>query len=387
MRLAIYAHPFDLEALGDHGGLARLRDLGFAEVALATSYHDGRWLMPWHPGGRVRFLEDGAVHFRPTSDYGELEPLESGFVPPQGPSPLEMLCAAALDHDLGVRAWTVFTHNSRLGGLHPELCVQNALGDRYLYALCPSQPAVQRYVQCLAQDLGAQPGLGALEFEAFGWMGWKHSSHHDKASFAPRGWLDRALSLCLCPACQERIDAAGGDTVAVRAWAAGLIRDAVERGDAMDPQVSCDAAMATALLEPVMQARAGTMREVFTACCKRMAPGVRRAVQVHPDAGFTGSQLAAPLAAATAPQEVVITAYGEGPAAIEALLAHPGMAAFTKVDKRLSIWPKAPQCNGDEDLMKIRRAAEQHGVQTIAIYHLGLLPWRTIERAAKILCA
>ena len=59
MHLAIYAHPFDLDALRGIGGLARLRDLGFAEVAMATSYHDGRWLTPWHPAGRVRFLEDG----------------------------------------------------------------------------------------------------------------------------------------------------------------------------------------------------------------------------------------------------------------------------------------------------------------------------------------
>jgi hypothetical protein len=28
MRLALYAHPFDLEALRSSGGLARIRDLG-----------------------------------------------------------------------------------------------------------------------------------------------------------------------------------------------------------------------------------------------------------------------------------------------------------------------------------------------------------------------
>ncbi|MFM1873406.1 MAG: hypothetical protein RL398_2828, partial [Planctomycetota bacterium] len=41
MQLAIYAHPFDLAALAAHGGLRRLADLGVAEVAMATSYHDG----------------------------------------------------------------------------------------------------------------------------------------------------------------------------------------------------------------------------------------------------------------------------------------------------------------------------------------------------------
>lgn len=387
MRLAIYAHPFDLEGLSDHGGLGRLRQLGFAEIALATSYHDGRWLTPWNAGGRVRFLEDGAVHFRPSADYGVLQPLPSGFVPPIGPSPLETLCAAALDHDLSVRAWTVFNHNSRLGVQHPELCVQNAFGDRYLYALCPAQPAVQRYVQCLVQDLGNQPGLAAIEFEALGWMGYKHSSHHDKASFAPKGWLDRALSLCLCPSCSERIGAAGGDADAVRTWAQQLIAASVEHGDAMAPQVECDAKQATQLLEPVMQARAGVLRELFLACCKRLPGTMRRAMQVHPDAAFTGSQLPAPQAAATAPHEVVITAYGEGPDAIAAALAHPGMQVLAGTPRRLSIWPKAPQFTADEDLVKIRELTQQHEVQCIAIYHLGLLPWRTIERVARILGA
>ena len=61
MDLALYLHPFDLRALRDRGGLARLRDLGFGEVSIATSYHDGRWLTPWNPQRRVRFLEDGCV--------------------------------------------------------------------------------------------------------------------------------------------------------------------------------------------------------------------------------------------------------------------------------------------------------------------------------------
>jgi hypothetical protein len=35
--------------------------------------------------------------------------------------------------------------------------------------------------------------------------------------------------------------------------------------------------------------------------------------------------------------------------------------------------------------MKTRAACEARGVDSIAVYHLGLLPWRTVERVAKIL--
>jgi methylmalonyl-CoA mutase cobalamin-binding subunit len=51
------------------------------------------------------------------------------------------------------------------------------------------------------------------------------------------------------------------------------------------------------------------------------------------------------------------------------------------------IWPKAPQFTGDEDLVKLRDACRRSGVGAIAVYHLGLLPWRTIERVAKMLRA
>jgi hypothetical protein len=235
MHLALYAHPFDLAALAPHGGLPRLRALGFAELVVATSYHDGRWLMPWHPEGMVRFLEDGTVHYRPGRDYGRLVPQPSSLVPATGPSPLASWCAAAPAAGIAVRAWTVFTHNSRLGERHPELCVQNAFGDAYRYALCPAQPAVQQYVTTMVADLASQPGLGSIELEALGQMGWKHSSHHDKASFTPSGLLDAALSACCCSACAATQRRLGHDPVAVKAAVRTLLEQQLRDGDAMAP--------------------------------------------------------------------------------------------------------------------------------------------------------
>lgn len=385
MQLAIYAHPFDLDALAGHGGLARLAELGFGEVALATSYHDGRWLMPWHPHGGVRFLEDGTVHFRPQAAYGTLQPLPSSHVPPSGPSPLESLCAAAPAAGLAVRAWTVFGHNSRLGTLQPQWCVQNTLGDRYPYSLCPAWPAVAAYHAALAQDLGRHQGLAAIEFEAFGWLGHKHSSHHDKASFSPKGALDAALSLCVCDACGEWIGKHGGDVHAVRAWGRRLFDELVQQGDSLAPDLRPLHADEVQLLTPVLAARAALVADRFAAASTRLPAGLRRALQVHPEPWFTGSQCAGPQAAACAADEVVVTAYGEGPDAIDKLLQHPGMAAFASTPKRLSVWPKAPQFSRDEDLVKLAELAERHGIATLAVYHLGLLPWRTVERVARLL--
>src|SRR5262245_29642419 len=202
MHLAIYAHPWDLRALQDRGGLQRLRDLGYSEVALAVSYHAGRWLTPWHPDGMVRFLEDGTVHYRPSGDYGLLQPRVSSEVPSSGPSPLETLCEQARRAGMRARAWAVCTHNTRLGELHPECCVENAFGDRYRYALCPANADVQQYVTAMTRDVAAQGGLHAVEFEAMGGMGHRHNSHHDKSSFAPDAYSDLLLSTCFCAACR-----------------------------------------------------------------------------------------------------------------------------------------------------------------------------------------
>lgn len=396
MRLCLYLHPFDLRALAGHGGLRRVRDLGFDEVAIAASYHDGRWLMPWHPEGRVRFLEDGTVHFRPRADYGALRPQPSAEVPANGPSPLERLCAEASAAGLQARAWTVFTHNSRLGALRPDLCVQNACGDVYPYALCPSQPEVQRHIAALAHDVGAHDGLQTIELEALGQMGWKHSSHHDKASFAPGGLLDAALSACFCAACRTQTAAAGHDPQAAATAARGYVERALADGDALapgkHPASAAEAATAgvdIAWLDAVLAGRAATVR-ALAALVAKAAPKVARAVQVHPQPWFTGSQLAADAAAAfPASDERVVTAYGEGADAIGRMLAAAPIQAARGAGAplRVCMWPKAPQFTGDEDLIKLRDTCRLHGVGAIAVYHLGLLPWRTVERVAKMLRA
>jgi hypothetical protein len=396
MRLCLYLHPFDLRALAGHGGLKRLRDLGFAEVAIAASYHDGRWLMPWHGDGRVRFLEDGTLHFRPRADYGALRPQASSEVPSAGPSPLERLGAEAAAAGLAARAWTIGLHNSRLGEARPDLCVQNAFGDRYGYALCPAQPAAQQHAVALARDVAAHAGLQTIELEAFGQMGWKHSSHHDKASFAPSGLLDAALSACFCPACAAQMQALGHDAAAARAAAAAYIEQHVGGGDAMAPHKHPgSAAEAQALgvdlgwLDAVLATRAATARALAAQLVAATA-GVARAVQVHPHPWFTGSQLAADAAAAfPAGDERVVTAYGDGPDAIGRMLAAASIQAARRAGSplRVCVWPKAPQFAADEDLVKLRDLCASHGVGALAVYHLGLLPWRTIERVAKMLRA
>ena len=128
------------------------------------------------------------------------------------------------------------------------------------------------------------------------------------------------------------------------------------------------------------------------AATARPAAGVgqapRLALQVHPNEHFHGSQ--APASAryglALGPRaEVVLTCYGNGPDAIGKALSALPRPAGGDCALRLCIHPKAPEFQSDDDLRRVRALCEQHGVAAISIYHLGLLPWRTIERAAAIL--
>jgi hypothetical protein len=392
MQLALYVHPFDLRALDAHGGLARLRDLGFGELSMATSYHDGRWLTPWNPERRVRFLEDGCVHFRPDGDYGELQPVPSSEVPTDGPSPLQRLCTDAGEAGLQVRAWTVFGHNTPFGLRAPQLSVANAHGDRYPYALCPAQPAVRAYHTQLVRELAAHEGVGTIELEALGQMGIQHSSHHDKKSFSPKGLLAFALSACFCDACMVLHRELGQDGEAHRQQVRAFVDAMTTDADAMAPPSPPDD---DAALDEAQRAWVDAVIAVRARSVQRMAEAVvaasgdvARAVQVHPDRWFTGSQLSAASAEAfPATDQRVFTCYGENPEQIAALLEHDGARATAGSPRRLCIWPKAPQFTSDEDLVKTKALCAEHGIDSIAVYHLGLLPWRTVERVAKILGA
>lgn len=392
MQVALYVHPFDLAVLDDHGGLARLRELGVGELSMATSYHDGRWLTPWHPERRVRFLEDGCVHFRPSSDYGRLQPRTSSEVPPDGPSPLTSLCAAAAAAGLKTRAWTVFGHNTRLGLVAPELTVENAFGDHYPYALCPAQPDVQQYHRALVADLAGHEGLGSIELEALGQMGIAHSSHHDKTSFKPSGLYAFALSACFCSACLQLHHELGHDGEAVRAEVRALITACTTDADAMAPVKvpNSDAeldAKQRQWVDAVVAVRHRAVAQLANAVTTATS-SCARAVQVHPDRWFTGSQLSQASAAAFASgDERVLTCYGDGPDGIAKVLQQVAANRPGGQPLRLSLWPKAPLFAGDDDLQRIRQLGEEHNIATIGIYHLGLLPWRTIERTAKAFSA
>lgn len=204
MGAALYAYPWNFHDLD--ADVAHVRGLGADEISLAVSYHAGKFIHPGDPKARVYFPEDGTIYFCPRKAYGGLAPQVSQLTQAR-----DILAELCLRSDIGVNAWTVLNHNTRLGMMRRDLCAQNAFGDIYPYSLCPSQPEVRAYGITLCADIADNYPVRSLLLESPGWLTYAHGFHHEFAQVAPDQGLERLLGLCFCAACKSGAKAAGID--------------------------------------------------------------------------------------------------------------------------------------------------------------------------------
>jgi hypothetical protein len=209
---AIYAYAWDLAegALADTVG--RFKSLGLNTVTLAGSYHAGKFIRPKGIGGKVYFPEDGTVYFRADSKrYGRIKPVANSLNADR--DLFRELTAAGI----AVNAWMVLLHNTRLGEAYPDVTVENAFGDRYVYSLCPSSRDAREYAVALCRDISeAYPVLG-ISTETPGFLPYGHGFHHEFALMKQNRWFDNHLGLCFCAHCRAGARSAGIDVEGLRA--------------------------------------------------------------------------------------------------------------------------------------------------------------------------
>ena len=230
MTRSIWMGPWDLEHRDPDEVLDELQGIGLNAASLAMSYHGGRMVLPRHPSRFVYELHPGAVYFEPESSrYERLRPAVS---------PLSTITAkflrAAARRNFPVSAWTVLCHYDDLGMLYPECCIENAFGDRYTYALCPSHPDVQTYIMALCADVANFPGVAGLDVEALSFMGYEHQSLHDKRGVTLDHEQISLLSLCFCEHCRKEM---GTGAEAMRQG----IRMSIQTGETTDWSIVLDA--------------------------------------------------------------------------------------------------------------------------------------------------
>lgn len=197
---SLYTYAWDIADIGVSAFVEQVLAMGIRDICLATSYHAGKFIRPHaQQAPRVIFPEDGVVYFEPHhAQYGQLQAQAHS-----DPALRAVLGDLIADGRLRVHGWTVLLHNSRLGRLYPELCSQNAFGDRYIYSLCPMQDAVFDYAIHLCRDLSSHYALASLVLETPGWLPYGHGYHHEFAQIALSTEADQLLGLCFCDACKH----------------------------------------------------------------------------------------------------------------------------------------------------------------------------------------
>ena len=294
--------------------------------------------------------------------------------------------ASAAARRLRVSAWTIGTHNSRLGRSHPECTIRNAFGDRYSYALCPANPSVRAYLVALCAEAADVCQPAALELEAFGFMGYAHRSHHDKIAFR----LDRAheflLSLCTCTACEACYRAHDIDPERV----GGIARQALSRyfENGGPPSADSPAAVHEFLinlfgatsLQGLVRARQDVVSSLVGDVRAAVPSSVALRMMAAPSPYVTGAAAGLELSAIAPYLDAVIvdlftSSLDEMRRLLGAARASGGKKSRIFANVRAH-WPDSE--SGDEFVAKIDGLL-QDGIEGLRFYHYGLIPRANLD--------
>lgn len=372
-RHTMYLYAWDLRDEGTAAVAHRLRGTGIDSVALATSYHAGKFLRPHAPGGKVYFPEDGTVYFEPRPErYRRLMPKRARLA--EGYDALAELSRHA--PDLEVTAWTVGLHNTRLGEAAPDLAVETVYGDRLVNALCPAQPEVRHYLTALCTDTAAQPNVSEIALETPGWQAFRHGHHHEFELIDLPDRVQVMLGTCFCPACHAGAAAAGLDIGPLaRATIAELDRF-FETGavPAADPET-----------EPDWQALHGWRTATVTGLVAEIRDAMPRDVRLAvipttqtPNSlcWIEGSDLAG---LAEAADRLEVPAYRCGVEDIAADAAEVRNAAGSEAQIGFILRPTFPHLNGADDVAGAVRALRNLRPSSLSFYNYGHMRLQSLD--------
>jgi hypothetical protein len=358
-----YLYPWDVD--GDPAAADRVAGLGLAGVSLAAAYHAVRAVTPFHPGHRI-VTRDAAVYYQADPERWPSAGLRPVAAEPAGS--FERATGQLRAAGLGVTAWVVLLHNSRLtavaGG---SFAVRNAFGDRYPWALCAGSAEVGEYAARLAAEVAALDGVDGIELEACGWYGFDHGSAHDKTGAvtgraAPAGAGDWLLSLCFCGGCRAGYQAAGAEPGKL----AALVRAAADGGPALPADV-------TGLLDGCRAAAAQRLLGEVTAAIRAAAPGKTVLLHTDPDPRAAGSNPGYDLAAACGPDGVdgVVLACADPDRAVS--LVTTASAALPAGASLVAVLQAVAGLGGDPATLPAQAAAAcAAGATELRFYHAGL---------------
>jgi hypothetical protein len=370
MESSIFAFATDFADEGVETVLDNVQERGgLGGVTVAAAYHEGRDVFPHNPVRKIRFLESGAVFFRPDPDRWSKLRLR----PPVSESAgvFTEIVEAAERRGLAVRAWTVFLHNGALAAEHPDCAPENAFGDRYVTDLCPANPDARDFARALAADV-ARHGVASICSESLHYHALEHGYAHERY-FVPLGPRVRyLLGLCFCPHCLAAADALGVDGEVVRDRA----REEVERAFAGDETTG----------EPERDEYARVREQVVTSLVAEVAAAAGEtplefidlsgAVLGYADGRPTGPpapsiawQLGVDVpAVARACDGIEAIGYAADPERVRGDLDAYGDDAVSVIFR-----PTTPDCDSPENLRAKVELARRRGLRRADFYHYGFM--------------
>jgi hypothetical protein len=379
----LWVYPWDIIDEGIETCLDRIKDeLGIDRVSVAALYHSGKFLLPRNPKRRVYFPEPGACYFPPSHErYRDLaiQPIRSWVAEDDAYGRIR---SAAADRGLEFEAWVLGFHNTGIGARHPEVCLENAYGDRYPFALCPANPDARRFIAAVIDDLLARYEPDSVFLETHNYMNYGHGFHHEFTP-APSTDVDKyLLSLCFCEHCSRAFEDAGIETEQVRRWITeylderlntyqdpdvwegedfdGLLRLIDERDDLRAINAARQDIVADVAREYAEASRSGG--SIFAIVAGLFARPSSRAWMEGTDLR-AHSQLA---------DEMSVLAYHPDVEAVVADASH-ALSEIPEDKLRLALMVSLPDADSPETLESKVRAVLELGIDNLGFYNYGFM--------------
>lgn len=399
MRTTMFAFATDFHDEGTDVALGRLSErAGVDGVSVAAVYHHARDIFPHSPVRRVRYLEGGTAYFRPeASRYAgtPLAPVPDSLTDDW--DPLAELRTATRARDMGLHAWTVFTHNTRLGTAHPDATVHNVFGDPQLATLCPANPDVVAYCRGLAGDL-ARYEVDSIVSESLHYHPLEHGFHHERY-LIEIGPVDRfLLGLCFCVHCRAVASRDGVDVDRLVSAVTDRLERVFETASSYDPSPDDRDTLATLWdgeLSAFVQARESAVVHAAAAvydeldgtgtrfafmdqagAIKGYADGLPQGAPAPDVAWKIGVD---PRRLAAHCDEYELLAYAQDPGRVSEDIAAYQQLLGDACDLRIALRPIPPDCDDADNLAGKLAGARAAGVVGADLYHYGFARLETLD--------
>ena len=393
MHTSIFAFATDIRDEGTDVVLENVQQrAGLDGITVAAAYHEGRDVFPHNPAGKIRFLESGAIFFRP--DPARWRGVRLRPPVSEAADALPELIAAAAKRRVQVHAWTVFLHNGALGEGFPECAPENAFGDRYITELCPANPDVRAYACVLAADV-ARLGVATIVAESLHYHPLEHGYAHERY-FVPLGPRARyLLGLCFCPHCVDAASRAGVDAVRLRAGVRDELEGIFGGGGELPFELEDELAAYARTREHVVTTLAGEVAEAargegvpftfmdLSGATKGYATGRPTGEPAPSIAWQLGVDLPA-LASVCDSLQAIGYAYDAGRLRFD-LEAYRAVARDGALN--VVVRPVPPDSDSAQNLRAKVDVARELGLARVDFYHYGLMPLDALDRIRAALSA